>query len=105
MLFCLLKHGCLRKNKAREMKVNSVGQITKTQDKMLMVTWKMQFQSTVRCHATPTRKAGLERKEKVSVYNRNVGEVESSHSSGGEVKTDWLVLKKKKKKNKHRITI
>lgn len=98
MLFCLLKHGCLRKNKAREMKVNSVGQITKTQDKMLMVTWKMQFQSTVRCHATPTRKAGLERKEKVSVYNRNVGEVESSHSSGGEVKTDWLVLKKKKKK-------
>ena len=55
------------------MKVNSVGQITKTQDKMLMVTWKMQFQSTVRCHATPTRKAGLERKEKVSVYNRNVG--------------------------------
>lgn len=44
------------------MKLNSVGQITKTQDKMLMITWKMQFQSTVRCYSTPTRKAGLERK-------------------------------------------
>lgn len=57
------------------MKLNSLGQITKTQDKMLTVTRKMQFQSTVRCHSTPTGKAGLERKkQKVSVYNRNVGE-------------------------------